>query len=88
MEDAVSGEERDDKAAWKRSKPVHRAQRLLTLELFRRLQGLFGNNKLYVLHDGTVLEWSAVQKLYLITPSLWLVLATLGNEIGDTLQAE
>lgn len=45
----VSGEEKANKAAWKRSKAADHAICLLTLEFFKHLHSLLENNTLYAL---------------------------------------
>lgn len=47
----VNREERADKPAWKPSKTVVHAMRLLTFEICQRMHGLLANNTLYALEE-------------------------------------
>lgn len=61
VENAVNGEDRVDKAAWKRSETAHHAMRLLKLDFFKHLHGFLEKNILYVREDDKLFECSTVQ---------------------------
>lgn len=88
VDGAVDTEEEVDKAVWERSGAVNQAMRLLTVEFFKSLHGLLGNNALYALDDERLFECTTMQQFCFTASALSLGLAGLGDEIANPLRVE
>lgn len=73
----VKTEEKEDRAAWERSRAVDREMGLLALLFFSHMRALLSNSSLCKLDHDKLLNGKAVKRLQFSAPEFLLVVATL-----------